>query len=76
MLKLRHANDREFNALQRHPEAFMLGLRFAERVARGALKPTREAASDAIAAVLKEAQDFEPSVRSINQAQRERAAAR
>ena len=76
MLKLRHMTDREFNALQSAPEAFMLALRFAERAARGALKPTRDAAADAIGDVLTEAQAFAPSVRSINLAQGQRAAAR
>lgn len=66
MLKLRHMTDREFNAFQRDPETYMLALRFAERVARGVLKPTRDAAADGIADVLKEAQDFAPTVRSLN----------
>ena len=76
MLKLRHMTDREFNALQQSPEAFMLGLRFAERAARGALKPTRDAAADAIGDVLAEAQEFAPTVRSINVVQGQRAVAR
>ncbi|MBX9814053.1 MAG: hypothetical protein K2X76_05065 [Sphingomonas sp.] len=67
MLKLRHLTDREFNALRSNPEAFTLGLRFAERAARGARDRTREAAADAIAAVLKEAQEYAPSVRSLDQ---------